>query len=308
MFLIPMHIRSRAVLCHVIRTAATIVALSLVAVAPRAFAGDPLQPGVPSLVRAELVSDVASVAPGTPFRLGVRLRMSDGWHVNWINPGDAGLAPSVAWKLPEGFKAGIVQWPMPSRIPTGPLTIFGYANEVLLMVDVRPPADLQPGGNIELAADVSWLACAEECVPGTATLHLQIPVEKSARPHADHRAWFDATEAQLPRHALAWSVDARIDQSTTLVLEIQNGAGNGAPLERAFFFPYEPGLIENAEPQAMSMHVGPAGQSVYELRITRARIPAGAMSNVEGVIVATSGLGAGTAPAAIEINVPVNQR
>jgi thiol:disulfide interchange protein DsbD len=200
-----------------------------------------------------------------------------------------------------------VQWPLPSRIPTGPLTIFGYADEVLLVVDVRPPANLPSGGNIDLGADVSWLACADECVPGSGTLHLQLPVETAARPDTEHRVWFDAADARLPHHALAWNIDARIDQSTTLVLEIQNGSGNATPLEGAFFFPYEPGLIENAVPQTMSTHVGPAGQPVYELRIARARIPAGAMSTVEGVLVANSGLGAGTAPAAIEINVPVNQ-
>jgi DsbC/DsbD-like thiol-disulfide interchange protein len=287
--------------------ALTVPMLMVMTFVPQAFADDPLRPGALSLVRAELVADVASVAPGTPFRLGVRLRMADGWHVNWINPGDAGLAPSIAWKLPDGFKAGIVQWPLPSRFPTGPLTIFGYAGEVMLMIDVRPPADLPPGGNIMLAADVSWLACAEECIPGSATLRLDLPIEKAAR-NAEQRASFDATEARLPRHTRAWSVDARIDQSATIVLEVQDGSGKGAALEGVFFFPYEPGLIENAEPQTMSMHTGPAGQSVFELRITRARIPAGSVSNVEGVLVATSGLGEGTAPAAIEINVPVNQR
>jgi len=282
--------------------------LCLLSLAPNAIAVDPLRPGARTLVQAELVADVASVAPGTPFRLGVRLRMSPGWHVNWINPGDAGLAPGIAWKLPDGFKGGVVQWPLPSRIPTGPLAIFGYGNEVLLMTDVRPPADLAPGGNIDLGADVSWLACAEECIPGSATLRLQLPVEKTARPHAEHRTWFDSTDAQLPRHALAWNVDARIDQSTTLVLEIQNGTADLTLLEGVFFFPYEPGLIENAVPQTLSVHPGPTGQPVYELRIARARIPAGAMSKVEGVLVASSGLVAGTAPAAIEINVPVNQR
>ena len=259
-------------------------------------------------VRAELVSDVAAVAPGAPFRLAVRLSMEKGWHVNWINPGDAGLAPSVAWKLPDGFKAGILHWPLPSRFDTGPLTIFGYADEVLLIADVRPPAGLTPGGNIEVAADVSWLACAEECIPGSASLTLQLPVETTARPNDGLRKAFEATEARLPQHAVAWNIDAYIDQSTTLVLEIQKGTDSSAPLEGLFFFPYDPGLIENSEPQTISMHPGPGGQSLYELRITRARISAGAMSKAQGLLVATSGLSAGGGPTAIEIDVPVKPR
>lgn len=266
-----------------------------------------LTPMASKQVSAELIADVASIAPGAPFRLGVLLRMTEGWHVNWTNPGDAGLAPGIAWQLPDGFKAGIVQWPAPGRFVTGPLTIFGYDGEVLLMADVRAPAQLQPGGNIDLGADVSWLACAEECIPGSATLSLRLPVEAAPRPNDDHRKIFDDTEARLPRHAAAWKIDARIDQSKTLVLDIQNGSGGDAPLEGLFFFPYEPGLIENSEPQAVSMQPGPGG-AVYELRITRARIPSGAMNKVQGVLVATSGMTDRPGPAAIEIDVPVIQR
>jgi len=290
-----------------LRAAVSFLALALPAVSV-ANAGDPLHPFKSNLVSAELVADVAAVAPGKPFRLGVRLKMADGWHVNWINPGDAGLAPSIAWKLPEGFKAGILQWPLPSRFITGPLSIFGYANEVLLMADVRTPAGLSPGGNIELAADVSWLACAEECVPGSATVRLTLPVESTARTLAAEAGVFETTEARLPRHAMAWNVDAHIDESKTLVLDIQNGGESGRPLDGVFFFPYEPGLIENAAPQAMSVQAGPAGQTVYQLRIERARIPAGALTQVQGVLVAGSGLAAGDGPAAIEISIPLNRR
>jgi thiol:disulfide interchange protein DsbD len=268
---------------------------------------DPLRPMSANLVQAELIADVASVAPGTPFRLGVRLKMTEGWHVNWINPGDAGLAPSIGWTLPDGFKAGILQWPLPGRFAAGPLTIFGYDREVLLMTDVRPPAQLPPGGNIELGADVSWLACAEECIPGSATLSLRLPVEATARKNDDHVKLFDDTEARLPHHAVAWRIDARFDTPTTLVLDVQNGSGGDAPLEGLFFFPYEPGLIENSDAQTVSMQPGPGG-AVYEMRITRARIPSGRMSKVHGVLVAASGMTTRPGPAAIEIDVPVIQR
>jgi hypothetical protein len=92
------------------------------------------------------------------------------------------------------------------------------------------------------------------------------------------------------------------------VLDIQNGATTGRPLEDVFFFPYDPGLIENAAPQPMSLQTGPIGQTLYELRIERARIPAGALTKVQGVLVASSGLAAVDGPAAIEIDVPVNRR
>lgn len=287
------------------------VIIALVAPA-RAHAAPPgvaTIPGSPraAMVHAELLADVASIQPGSTFRAAIRFAIDEGWHVNWTNPGDAGLAPGVAWKLPAGFKAGIVEWPLPSRFVAGPLVIFGYAGEVLLISDVRVPADLPAGGNVELAADVSWLACAEECVPGSATVRLTLPVEAASRPDPAARSKFDTTQARWPGPSLAWKLDAWIEETHTIVLEIQSGDPSPLPLEGLFFFPYDPGLIENALPQPVSMQAVPGG-AVYQLRIARARMPAGELTRVHGLLVATSGLSRAEGPAAIEVNVPVSRR
>ena len=41
---------------------------------------------------ATLVTDTDAIQPGKPFRVALRLRMADGWHTYWKNPGDAGVA------------------------------------------------------------------------------------------------------------------------------------------------------------------------------------------------------------------------
>lgn len=275
---------------------------------PPSIAGiDSVSPAPSDLVHAELVSDAAAIAPGSTFRLGVRLIIKEGWHVNWINPGDAGLAPSIGWKLPDGFKAGILSWPLPERFVTGPIGTFGYAGEVLLVSDVHVPGDIPTGGNVDLAADVSWLSCAEECIPGSATVQLTLPVEKTTQPNAATRSLFDQTEARWPRHSRAWMVDAWIEETNTLVLEIQSGDPGSTPLDGLLYFPYDPGLIENAAPQTVTAQPGPAG-TVYQLRIERARMPAGDLTRVYGLLVASSGLSRTGGPAAIEVNVPVERR
>jgi len=286
---------------------ATAVAVALATATASAQLPDPLHPGQPELVRAELLCDAASIQPGSTVRLGVHLTIKEGWHVNWINPGDAGLAPSIAWKLPSGFKAGIVQWPLPERFVTGPLVIFGYAGDVVLVSDVRVPAEVPVGGNIDLVADVSWLACADECIPGAASVKLTLPVEKTARPDAASRSRLDATEALWPGHSLAWKLDAWIEEENTIVIEVQSGDPGATALPDLFYFPYDPGLIENAAPQPLSAHPGPGG-TVYQLRITRARMPAAELTRAYGLLVASSGLGRAAGPAAIEINVPIERR
>ena len=50
----------------------------------------PAQAASPRYVQAELVSEVRTVQPGTPFWVGLRLQITPGWHVYWQNPGIPG--------------------------------------------------------------------------------------------------------------------------------------------------------------------------------------------------------------------------
>src|SRR5262245_9768812 len=103
-------------------------------------------------VKASLVSETASIQPGQPLQLGLRLVMADGWHTYWKNPADSGLPTKLTWKLPDGFTADPILWPRPERISAPPLMSYGYEDEVLLPVTVHPPATLPAGQTLRLAA------------------------------------------------------------------------------------------------------------------------------------------------------------
>src|SRR5687768_7951944 len=88
------------------------------------------------LVKAKLLADVSAVKPGEAFTVGLRLSIEPGWHVYWTNPGDSGAPTSVKLKLPAGFKAGPVQYPVPIRF-NQPGDVLGYGYEDELMLTVR---------------------------------------------------------------------------------------------------------------------------------------------------------------------------
>ncbi|MEI9965550.1 MAG: protein-disulfide reductase DsbD domain-containing protein [Caulobacteraceae bacterium] len=100
----------------------------------------------------------------------------------WRNPGDAGEAPQIAWTLPPGWKAGAVVWPMPKRLPVGPLMDYGYEGEVYLPVPVTAPKSARPGQAAALKAAVSLLVCKDVCVPEDAVLTLSLPVTAAGAP------------------------------------------------------------------------------------------------------------------------------
>ena len=127
------------------------------------------------LVKAELLADTNAVVPSKPFTVGLLLRMAPGWHTYWKFPGDAGLPSELKWKLPEGWKIGEIQWPIPLKTTDpGDIQTYGYQDEVLLMQEITPPASINDS-TVKLAAEANWLVCEKICIPGNASLQLELP-------------------------------------------------------------------------------------------------------------------------------------
>ncbi len=134
------------------------------------------------LVRAELLADTKALVPGKPFTVGLLLRMAPGWHTYWKFSGDAGLPTEIKWKLPPGWKIGEIQWPIPLKtIDPGDIETYGYQDEILLMQEITPPLKLDVS-SVQLAAEANWLVCEKICIPGSATLRLDLPVASSSEP------------------------------------------------------------------------------------------------------------------------------
>src|SRR5215471_6618098 len=134
------------------------------------------------LVRAELLADTTAIVPGKPFTVGLLLRMAPGWHTYWKFSGDAGLPTELKWKLPPGWKIGEIQWPIPLKtIDPGDIETYGYENEVLLIQEITPPSKLNDS-SAKLSIEANWLVCEKICIPGSATLQLDLPVASTSQP------------------------------------------------------------------------------------------------------------------------------
>ena len=112
---------------------------------------------------ATLISESAWVAPGTPFTVGLKLTMDEGWHSYWVNPGDVGEPIVLTWDLPEGFTAAPIQWPYPEKIDAQPLRSYGFSGEALFLVDITPPAAID-AESVTLATTANWLICEDVCL------------------------------------------------------------------------------------------------------------------------------------------------
>ena len=137
-------------------------------------------------VRARLVTGARTIVPGGSVTVGVLLTVAEGWHVYWRHPGDAGLATSVAFVVPEGFKVGPLQWPIPRRFnEPGDIATIGYADEVLLFAEVTAPEEMAAGSKVEVGVAAEWLMCRDVCMPGSAEMKTVLTAAAAAEPAED---------------------------------------------------------------------------------------------------------------------------
>ena len=231
---------------------------------------------------ATLLTGTAPIAPGESFTVALRIRMEDGWHSYWKNPGDSGEPTSIDWALPEGFSAESIQWPYPHRVPFGPMTSYGYSDEVVLPVTITPPDTLSPGTTVTLKGDASWLVCADICLPAEASLERSVAVASAAEAGPDAAAIVAARDKQ-PQTVEGWSVRAA-RSSGSYTLALTPPAGRRPSMEGAYFFPAEKDVLNHAAPQPVSR----AGDT-YLLALQQSEYAQTPADTLRGVVVAPEG-------------------
>jgi thiol:disulfide interchange protein len=279
-------------LCRVIAAASAALAIWLAPLSP-ASAQDNPTPDTADLVQADLIAEPAGIAPGQPFQVGIRMRMKEHWHTYWRNPGDSGSPTEVRWQLPDGFTASEISWPAPEVIRVGPVTSFGYEGEAILLVQITPPADLAPGSNVTLRADIDYLVCEKECIPGDASLSLPLAVSANGTP--GDTGTFDAARSKLPQPSL-WPAQFAAN-ADNLSLTIRTAHLDPAALTSAVFLPYNNDLIVNSAEQKRT-----SDSDGLTIAMARSQMATQIPERVDGVLLLAEDIGGKTVTHAFEVS------
>jgi thiol:disulfide interchange protein/DsbC/DsbD-like thiol-disulfide interchange protein len=253
-------------------------------------------------VEIELRSAARVLAPGETVAVAIRLRPEPGWHAYWRHAGDVGSAPSVDWRLPEGFTAAPLRWPTPELIVSPPLASYGYEREVHLLGAVHVPPTARVGSTATLAGTVTWVVCKVECVADEVELALTLPV--GAAPVADTAAAgaFAAEDARVPVRRADWAFRSGMD-AEAVVLRVRPPAGSGllagGDTPRVRFFVDSAGVIDHAAPAAVRVD-----GDALEVRLVRSRYASGTPARLTGVLT-LAGAGSGEEGFAVEVDAPV---
>jgi thiol:disulfide interchange protein DsbD len=197
-------------------------------------------------VHVQLIVPGAQFHPGSN-NAGLYFKLESGWHVYWKNPGDAGEPPHLKWTLPQGITAGPIEYPVPKRLPLGPLMDFGYEDEVLFPFQVTAAAGAS--GQAVLHAKVDWLVCRGSCIPEKTELEITRPIAAagSATVQPDQGIWErlgNRLPAPLPANLKIGFVPTASGFRMTVI--------TGKRESEASFFPSSPDILSNPAPQSAS--------------------------------------------------------
>ncbi|RBP46220.1 DsbC/DsbD-like thiol-disulfide interchange protein [Roseimicrobium gellanilyticum] len=179
-----------------------------------------LEPNSP--LQIALVSEVKAVQPGKAFYAGLHLKHKEGYHTYWKFPGIVGVPISLDWSLPDGWKAGGLEWPEPEQVHMFQIRAQGYHGDLVIPVRITPPADLKPGTKVTLAGKAAWMCCGRDCNPDFADLTLELPVTETAELDAKWEPAFVKAREAAPQalDEKAWAITATRKDKNLVTLHV----------------------------------------------------------------------------------------
>jgi DsbC/DsbD-like thiol-disulfide interchange protein len=188
-----------------------------------------------------------SVAPrGAELALGLEVALDPGWHIYWLNSGDAGYPPRLDFRATAGLSGMELQFPVPHRYELpGELVAFGYGERLVYPLTAR--GGFHAVADLAIAGTVDYVVCASECIPFTSQLTL-------AQRFGDVSAADPATQPLLATWRSRVPAPAPSGIATARAFDLRHAGGTlelaftglPAPPVDLFFAPHE--LVELGKP------------------------------------------------------------
>ena len=179
-------------------------------------------PASTTATKAQWVSEVRTLAPGSTFTLALKLAHPEGWHSYYQNSGGIEQPLSIQWTLPQGFSAGPIHGPVPEVKDGFFGKSFVHTGSPVFLIDITAASSLVTGNTVTLSALASWQICKQSCLNEQAPLSLVLPVGPAVEKDPATADLFAKARANQPAKPRNWNVSARSD-GQDILLRIEPG-------------------------------------------------------------------------------------
>ncbi len=238
-------------------------------------------------VEVQLVPRSQSVQPGGTEIVFLRMSHDAQWHSYWVSS-STGYPTTIALSANGAPLDASVTWPVPKVHEQGGIVDYVYEGTVAIPVSFTVPESLKPGDALHLTAEVNWLMCREECVPGHATVSLDIPVAaEKPKPDAAGEALFNKTRPDYPGPAYTWTFSADREgdvihlYATTLVKSFEKWGTSFEKPGELYFFSSDGSIV--ATPTQQQKWIG---DRQVELTLRLSRYAPQGLARLSGVLYA----------------------
>ncbi len=105
------------------------------------------------------------------YQAGLEFLLEPGWHTYWRYPGEAGIPPQITLSDADNLEDLKVLYPVPEHYDDGFSRSIVYHGGIVLPMQVVPADPRDP---VRLSVDVFFGICKDICVPGDASLSLDL--------------------------------------------------------------------------------------------------------------------------------------
>lgn len=172
----------------------------------------------------------SEIKPGDTLLVEFTFKLKKGWHIYWLNPGDAGLPTVIEPKENSfGYQYDVLMQ-VPKILKEEDLVFYCFENKTT-MVSRFIIAKNAEFAQYNLEYDISWLMCKNECYPGK--INFKIPITISTNSKTINKIKLD----QYPKtNFLDYKYATIIDNSVKFSIS----SNKNSKLE---FFPLTPGYF-----------------------------------------------------------------
>lgn len=105
------------------------------------------------------------------YLAGIEFALDPGWHTYWRYPGEAGIPPQITLDGSQNVRSLEVLYPVPEHYSDGFSESIVYQGGIVLPLKIAPVDTASPA---VLALDVFFGVCNDICVPGEASLSVDL--------------------------------------------------------------------------------------------------------------------------------------